>query len=83
MLTENVWDKIYFLEYEYVYPFYVATTTIPFFSIRRIRGAKGSFINFIKIALTRFYHLEVIYVMYPQEQHSLHAENEKCKSENH
>ena len=21
MLTENVWDKIYFLEYEYVYPF--------------------------------------------------------------
>ena len=79
MLTENVWDKIYFLEYEYVYPFYVATTTIPC----RIRGAKGSFINFIKIALTRFYHLEVIYVMYPHNPHSLHAENEICKVENH
>ena len=73
------------LEYEYVYPFYVATTTIPFFSICRIRdGAKGSsFINFIKIALTRFYHLEVIYVMYPHNPHSLHAENEKYKLENH
>ena len=38
--------------------------TIPFLNtVCRIHSK--SFINFIKIALTRFYHLEVMYVMYP------------------
>ena len=56
--------------------------TIPFLNtVCRIHSK--SFINFIKIALTRFYHLEVMYVMYPHNPHSLDAENEICKVENH